>query len=177
MEDNELIKTFVGSTSFYLSSNQWMFIESVSDLVPSIQMNTFLLFACIKIVGIVLENTQFVCGCLTPEKGPVVVVPHWSLCCVVFQGCITALLDLISLEKKKKKRTLSLFPPLSEKCTSWLYEYWWLLPVPCHLGCCQENPEKGEENLQSLKIASLRKNTWKTGFAFLFIVLWNEWST
>lgn len=73
--------------------------------------------------------------------------------------------------QKRKENGDSLVPPLSEKCIHWLFEYWWLLIVPCHLRCCEENPENGKENL--LKIESLRKRSCRTGFTSFYSAL--EW--
>lgn len=103
------------------------------------------------------------------RQGPIFSGAYWKVFYVVFLVCITASLDLMSLHCNTEKEKIVLFFPcssFSEKHISWLYEYWWLLPAPCHLRCCQKNPEKGEENLYSLKIEPLRKKTCKTGFAF-----------
>lgn len=122
IEDNELNKMFVVSTLIQQCRNQWKnrICLSFGSCYPS-----EVSFYCLLPLKL-LQNSQFICGCLTSDKGPYVVAPHWKVCFVVFQLCITALLDLMSLRcsTKKQKIAFSLhFPPFLDEHISWLYEY------------------------------------------------------
>lgn len=155
---------FVVSTLIHQCRNQFIeFIESVFHLALSILVKS----VCYQ---------QPIYLCLSGlRQGPIFSGASLEgvLCC--FQACITASLDLMSLHCSTRKQKIfffSVFLLFSDQHISWLYEYWWLLPVPCHLRCCQENPEKGEDNIQSPKIEPLRKKTCTTGLAFFFYSVW-----
>lgn len=119
-----------------------------------------------------LQNSKFICGCLTSDKGPYVVAPHWKVCFVVFQVCITASLDLMSLHcsTKKQKIVFSLhFPPLFR--STYQLALWILMIAPCSLSpevLSGKSWERGRESTVTQNWAFEEKGL-QNRVCFLFI--------